>query len=73
MAEKISMELKEKLEKMFEQYGKLSVQNYTNSAPQTTFLILDRCYDAVTPLMRDFHYLPLMYDLKGCKKHRIEG
>lgn len=58
---------------MFDTYSKFNIQNYTNSAPQTTFLILDRNYDAVTPLMRDFHYLPLLYDMKDSHKHRIEG
>jgi hypothetical protein len=73
MAEKIAYELKDKLDKMFDLYGKLNVQNYTNGAPQTTFLILDRCYDAVSPLMRDFHYMPLLYELKDAQKHRVEG
>ena len=73
MAEKISFELKEKLEKMFDIYGKFSVQNYTSSAPQTTILILDRTFDAVTPLMRDFYYMPLLYDEKNCYKHKIEN
>lgn len=58
---------------MFELYGKYNVQNYTNNAPQTTFLILDRCYDAVTPLMRDFHYMPLLYDMTDCYKHKIQS
>lgn len=72
MAEKISIGLKEKLEKMFDVYSKFNIQNYTSSAPQTTFLILDRSYDAITPLIRDFHYLPLLYDYKNCNKHKIE-
>jgi len=37
----------------------------------TTFLILDRSYDAVSPLVRDFHYLPLLYDLKNITNHKI--
>mgnify|MGYP000980941801 CR=1 FL=1 len=57
---------------MFEIYSKFNIQNYTSSAPQTTFLILDRCYDAITPLIRDFHYFPLLYDENDCYKHRIE-
>lgn len=72
MAEKLAFELKEKLEKMFDIYSKFSVQNYTSSAPQTTFLILDRNFDAITPLMRDFYYLPLLYDNKQAYKHKIE-
>jgi hypothetical protein len=72
IAEKVSFQLKERLEKMFELYGRLNVQNYTNSAPQTTFLIFDRCYDAITPLMIDFHYMPLMYDTCNAHKHRVQ-
>ena len=56
---------------MFDTFGKFNVQNYTSSAPQTTILILDRSYDAVTPLMRDFYYMPLLYDEKNCYKHKI--
>ena len=56
---------------MFDIYAKFNVQNYTSSAPQTTILILDRSYDAVTPLMRDFYYMPLLYDEKNCYKHKI--
>lgn len=37
----------------------------------TTFVILDRSYDAVSPLVRDFHYLPLLYDLKDITYHKI--
>lgn len=47
------------------------MQNYNSSAPVTTFLILDRSYDAVSPLIRDFHYQPLFYDLKNVTNHRI--
>ena len=57
---------------MFDIYAKFNVQNYTSSAPQTTILILDRSYDAVTPLMRDFYYLPLLYDEKNSYKHKIQ-
>ena len=72
MAEKLAFELKEKLEKMFDTFSKFNVQNYTSSAPQTTFLILDRNYDAITPLMRDFYYLPLLYEHKNAYRHKIE-
>jgi len=39
----------------------------------TIFLILDRPVDAVSPLVRDYHYLPLFYDLKDIKSHKING
>ena len=57
---------------MFEIFGKFNVQNFSNNAPLTTLLILDRNYDVVTPLMRDFYYLPLLYDEKNCYRHKIE-
>jgi len=47
------------------------VPNYNNAAPLTTFLILDRSYDAVSPLIRDFHYGPLFYDIKNVINHKI--
>ena len=56
---------------MLKIYEKNQTQNFSNSAPVTTFLILDRTFDAVTPLIRDFHYMPLMYEYKNVKNHKI--
>lgn len=69
--EKVALGLKERFENVFKTYEKYGIQNYNSSAPITTFLILDRCYDAVSPLVRDFHYLPLLYDLRNVANHRI--
>jgi hypothetical protein len=33
--------------------------------------VLDRSFDAVSPLVRDFHYMPLFYDLKNIKNHKL--
>jgi hypothetical protein len=52
-------------------YEKFGAQNYNNSAPVTTLIILDRSYDVVSPLIRDFHYMPLFYDLKDVQNHKI--
>lgn len=56
---------------MFKIFEKHSVPNYTSSAPLTTFLILDRSYDAVSPLVRDYHYGPLMYETKNITNHKV--
>ena len=56
---------------MFKIYDKMQSPNYTNSAPPITFLILDRSYDAVSPLLRDFYYMPLLYEYKKITKHTI--
>jgi len=48
----------------------MNVPNYNNSAPVITFLILDRSFDPVSPLVRDFHYLPLVYDYYDIKNHK---
>jgi hypothetical protein len=37
----------------------------------TTFLILDRSYDPVSPLIRDYHYGPLFYDSKNITNHKV--
>ena len=50
----------------------MAVPNYNSSAPVTTFLILDRSFDPVSPLVRDFHYLPLLYDYYDIKNHRYQ-
>ena len=39
----------------------------------TIFLILERSVDAVSPLVRDYHYMSLFYDLKDIKNHKING
>ena len=57
---------------MFKTYEKNQSNNYTHDAPQTTFLILDRSFDAVSPLIRDFHYMPLLYEYKQVKEHKTE-
>lgn len=72
LAEKIAFGVKEKLQNIFDIYIKKQTQNYTSSAPQTTLLILDRSFDVVTPMMKDFHYMPLLYDLKDCERHKIK-
>lgn len=64
-AEKVALGLKDNLENLFKQYEKSNVPNYDSGAPQTTFLILDRTFDPVTPLLRDFHYGPMVYDFKN--------
>lgn len=69
--EKIALGLKEKFEQLFKSYNEHSVPNYSNSAPLTTFLILDRSVDPVSPLVRDYHYGPLFYDLKNIKNHKV--
>lgn len=71
--EKVAYGLKERFEKLFKAYQKQNVQNYNSSAPVTTLLILDRSFDAVSPLVRDYHYLPLFYDLKDIKNHKINN
>lgn len=73
LSEKIALGLKERLEGMFKIYDKMQTNNYSNSSPQTTFVILDRSFDAVSPLVRDFHYMPLLYEMKGVKGHKISG
>jgi hypothetical protein len=50
---------------MFKTYEKDGTSNYHNSSPQTTFLILDRTIDPVSPLVRDYHYGPLFYDFNN--------
>ena len=47
------------------------MHNYNSSANLTTFLILDRSYDSVSPLVRDYHYGPLFYDIKNIKNHKV--
>lgn len=69
--EKIASGLKERFEQLFKVYNEHPVPNYTNSAPLTTFLILDRSYDPVSPLVRDYHYGPLFYDLKNVTGHKV--
>lgn len=71
-SERVALGLKEKLEKQFDTYHKYGVENLTSSAPPTTFLILDRSFDPVSPLVRDFHYMSLLYDLKNAEKHQIQ-
>ena len=51
-------------------YEKNNVPNYDSGAPQTTFLILDRTFDPVTPLLRDYHYGPMLYDFKNLESHK---
>ena len=63
--------MKESIESLFKSFEKNAVPNYNSSAPLTTFLILDRSYDPVSPLVRDFHYGPLFYDIKNIKNHKI--
>ena len=71
LPEKIALGLKEKIESLFKSFEKNSVPNYNSSSPLTTFLILDRSYDAVSPLVRDYHYGPLFYDVKNITNHKV--
>ena len=52
-------------------YERQGVENYNSSAPTTTFLILDRSFDPVSPLVRDYHYGPFLYDVKNVHDHNI--
>ena len=46
------------------------VPNFNSGSPQTTFLILDRTIDPISPLVRDYHYGPLLYDFQDIKNHK---
>ncbi len=41
-------------------------------AGKITLLIVDRSIDAVTPILRDFFYQPMLYDLKKVENDLIE-
>lgn len=49
---------------MFNEFGKCKSPNFDPKANKITLVILDRCYDPISPLVRDFHYLSMLSDIK---------
>jgi hypothetical protein len=68
----VALGLKDNLDNLFKLYERNSVPNYDSGAPQTTFLILDRTFDPLTPLIKDFHYGPMLYEFKNIENNKCE-
>ena len=64
VSERIAKGLELRLHDMFNEFGKCRSLNFDPKASRITLVILDRTYDPVSPLVRDFHYLSMLSDLK---------
>jgi hypothetical protein len=64
VSERIATGLHIRLQDMFNEFAKSRSPNFDPKASRITLVILDRSYDPVAPLVRDFHYLSMLSDLK---------
>jgi len=63
LSEIVAEKVETRLGELFAALEKSGAENYDKSAGKINILILDRSYDPITPMLRDFFYQPLVYDL----------
>lgn len=51
---------------------KANSPNVDRKATKINLFIFDRSFDPASPLIRDFHYVPMLADLKGITQFEVE-
>lgn len=72
VAEKLAAKLKVNVEKLTESLIKEDSAITSNpKCGKVNFIILDRHYDIITPIVHDFHYSPLIFDVLNLRNDFI--
>jgi len=71
-AEKLAAKLKANVEKLLDSLMREDSPVTSNpKCGKVNFVILDRHYDLLTPILHDFHYQPLIFDVLNLRNDYI--
>ena len=65
IAERLAKALYARLADIIKELERTGSRSIDRKANKINLFVFDRSYDPVSPLVRDFHYLPMLADLKG--------
>jgi len=65
------MSLKKNLEGLLDGLAKKDSENVDKDSGKISFLILDRTVDLVTPIMHDYYYQSMIYDLLNIENNIV--